>query len=340
MSPRALLIIGAAGLPLWLSGCASQGELAQNLRQFEQKASHNLLANAQPECAKRGIRFDTQSFHQAGNRAMPDKRTTAAYRELIQLYRIKPTGLAPCDIYLFQRKLAGANTLMQESSGQLVKALASRDQQAEFDQRLKALAGVTDPKEKNALMAQIQADQATQIQQLAANTSIQQQLRDASASKQRAVMRSAGNFALAAVQIAAVIDTGQSVAQGIRQNPQYLLMSRPVLEALPALTDTAASSGKVMASLLDLFKGANLKPTLPDSATAEPQDVTDFGAPFVLPDTPVTSVANVSNQIAPAAAATPVAAPQTPAATTPPRRAGKAKKGNKGAAPGKVRAKP
>jgi hypothetical protein len=184
------------------------------------------------------------------------------------------SGNVEQDVSTFLTKLNVANHLLNKSGHQLIMALASKEKQAEFEKRLKALEGVADPKEKNALIAQLQADQAAEIQQLAQNEKVKADLKNASDEKKKNVANASFNYILGMFQAKDLLPIGNTIVQGVASNPLMVVKVLPVKDSIGSISSLVGNMGKSTGSLVDMMKAANIKPVMPTAANEPAKDVT------------------------------------------------------------------
>ena len=181
------------------------------------------------------------------------------------------------DVANFNTTMNNAVNLLNTSGQQLMQALASKEQQAVFEEKMKALSGITDAKEKNAKMVEIQADVSALIKQAETNKAVQEELKNADATKKQFVMDASFNYALGLLQTVELIATGNNIVQGVMANPMMALKVVPIKDALPLIQPLASGIKESTGSLINMMKAADIKPTLPTSAKGvEPKKVTSF----------------------------------------------------------------
>lgn len=177
------------------------------------------------------------------------------------------------DVAKFNATMATAVNLLNTSGQQLMQALVSKDKQAEFNEKLKSLEGITDAKEKNAKIVAIQADVNAALKQAQNSKEVQEELKKADANKKQFIKGASFNYALGLMQTLDLVVTGNNIIKGVAANPMAALKVLPIKDALPLIQPLAGGFKDTTGMLMDVMKTAGIKAELPKSSDAKPETV-------------------------------------------------------------------
>jgi hypothetical protein len=177
------------------------------------------------------------------------------------------------DVAKFNATMATAVSMLNTSGQQLMQALVSKDKQAEFNEKLKSLEGITDAKEKNAKIVAIQADVNAALKQAQNSKEVQEELKKADANKKQFIKGASFNYALGLMQTLDLVVTGNNIIKGVAANPMAALKVLPIKDALPLIQPLAGGFKDTTGMLMDVMKTAGIKAELPKSSDAKPETV-------------------------------------------------------------------
>jgi hypothetical protein len=170
------------------------------------------------------------------------------------------------DVANFNATFSKALGLIDASGQQLVDALATKEQLAEFEAKRKSLESITDPKEKDAKRAQIRADEGAFIKQAESNKALQDDLKKADAAKKQLVTDASFNYVLGLLQTADLIVSGNNIIKGVAANPMMAIKVLPIKDSLPLIQPLASSIKDSTSSLIKTMQAAEIKATFPSTA--------------------------------------------------------------------------
>ena len=165
------------------------------------------------------------------------------------------------------------NNLVVSYLSAINAAYASDSDAAQIRAKADAYAKATDPKEKDALAAEIVKTQSAKLEELTKSTDAVERTKKLDATKRKQVLDSLVNFGIGALRAVGLTDTGKSIVSSIGSNPMNITKVVPVKDALPLLADAISTSTKVIPGYYKVLRGANIEPP---KVTAETKPVTDL----------------------------------------------------------------
>ena len=164
------------------------------------------------------------------------------------------------------------NTLIFTSLMAINAAYSSAEESAKISTELKAFTEITDPKERAAKVAEVQKTQTAKLEELIKSSDAVERTQKLDDAKQKQVLASVGNFAIAGLQALKLTITGKSIVSSVSSNPLGLLQIGPVAEALPILLSAASTTTDVLPGYYKILRGANLEPPTV-TAESKPEEV-------------------------------------------------------------------
>jgi hypothetical protein len=168
------------------------------------------------------------------------------------------SGNIDADVKGFLEKSHVVNKL---SAIALVAISAAYDKDSDMagaQAKIAKLNSVTDPKEQQALVAEVQKTEGAKVAQLAQASDLADQTKSLSQEKQKLVGAAVSNFLIAGLRATELGKSGQGIVQGAAGNPMAITKIVPVKDALPLLGDAAGNATKVMPKFVDVLRGANV----------------------------------------------------------------------------------
>ena len=168
---------------------------------------------------------------------------------------------------------AQINNLVVTSLSAINAAYATDTEAAEIRAKNDAFAKATDPKEKEALAAEIVKTQSAKLEELTKSADAVERTKKLDANKRKQVLDSLVNFGIGALQAATLSDTGKSIVSSVGANPMNITKVAPVKDALPLLANAISTSTKVIPGYYKVLRGANIEPP---KVTAETKPVANL----------------------------------------------------------------
>lgn len=183
------------------------------------------------------------------------------------------TGSAaqPVDVEGFMNKASETNFMFQQSALLLTTFLGDKSKVAALDTELKAIQAIADPKERNAKMKQLAADNKAVSDEVFANKEkAQEELSKLQGEQRERVIAAAFNFALGVIQAKELVPAGQSALASIQSNPMQAAKLLGIKNTISDLTGIVGNSTLALTTVPSLFKAANIDAPLPASSTDKP----------------------------------------------------------------------
>jgi hypothetical protein len=171
---------------------------------------------------------------------------------------VASTGNLDADVQGFLGKSTVINRL---SAIALVAISSAYDKDADVagaQAKISKLNSVTDPKEQQALVAEVQKTEGAKVAQLAQASNLAEQTKSLTQEKQKLVGTAVSNFLIAGLRAVDLTKSGQGIVQGAASNPMSITKIVPVKDALPLLGDAAGNATKIMPKFVDVLRGANI----------------------------------------------------------------------------------
>lgn len=121
-----------------------------------------------------------------------------------------------------------------------------------------ALEKITDPKERNARLAQGVKTESAEMEANLNAADLEERMKSLSKEKKQGITEAMFNLGIAALRAPTLAATGQSIMQSVGANPLNLMKIAPVKDALPSLAKFAQFSGGAMVGFVKVMKGADV----------------------------------------------------------------------------------
>ena len=179
-------------------------------------------------------------------------------------------GATPGEVDAFLRNAAEADDLMDQSSWNMVQAVASDAVVKKLKDERDAANKIQDPKEKEAQQRKVRndtADAAAKVDYDKASKDVEK----ADAKKKEKVSYSMYNFALAVLKDTELGMRAKNLCSGV-PSPAIAPKLPKVKEFASNISNQASNTGKVMAGIKKMMPAAGLK-SLPTKASDKPKAV-------------------------------------------------------------------
>ncbi len=168
---------------------------------------------------------------------------------------------------------AQINNLVVTSLSAINAAYASDSDAAQIRAKADAFTKATNPKEKEALAAEIVKTESAKLEELTKSADAVERTKKLDATKRKQVLDSLVNFGIGALQAVTLTDTGKSIISSVGTNPMNVTKVGPVKDALPLLANAISTSTKVIPGYYKVLRGANIEPP---KVTADTKPVADL----------------------------------------------------------------
>jgi hypothetical protein len=159
----------------------------------------------------------------------------------------------------FTEKSAAINNLVYVSLKAINAAYASDEDAKKLAEETKAFNAITDPKEKQAKVAEALKTESAKLEELSKSKDAQEKTKALDKDKQKQVANGVGNFLIAALRATELANDGKSLVQSVATNPTIIGKVLPVKNSLPILLDAAKTATKVIPGFINVLKGADIQ---------------------------------------------------------------------------------
>lgn len=185
------------------------------------------------------------------------------------------SGNVEADVKTFTEKSSVVNKYAAQALVAISAAYSSDEDRANAQAKLEKLNSTTDPKEQNALVAEINKSEGAKVAQLAESKDLGEKTKSLDAAKQKMVGTAVANYLIAGARAVDLTKSGQGMMQSAASNPMTLPKLASVKDALPLLGDAATNAAKVLPKFVDVLRGA--KVDVPKvSAESKPVDISSI----------------------------------------------------------------
>lgn len=168
------------------------------------------------------------------------------------------SGNVEADVKSFNEKSMVINRLTAVSLVAINAAYSKDEDRANAQAKIDKLNATTDPKEQNALVAEINKSEGAKVAQLSESKDLAEQTKNLDKEKQKQVGMAVQNYLIAGLRAVDLAKTGQGILQGAASNPLALPKLATVKDALPLLGDATTNSAKVLPKFVDVLRGAKV----------------------------------------------------------------------------------
>lgn len=182
------------------------------------------------------------------------------------------SGNVEADVKTFTEKSSVVNKYAAQALVAISAAYSSDEERANAQAKLEKLNATTDPKEQNALVAEINKTEGAKVAQLAESKDLGDKTKNLDKEKQKMVGAAVANYMIAGARAVDLTKSGQGMMQSAASNPLTLPKLANVKDALPLLGDAATNAAKVLPKFVDVLRGAKVEvPKV--SADSKPVDI-------------------------------------------------------------------
>lgn len=168
------------------------------------------------------------------------------------------SGNVEADVKTFNEKSSVVNKYAAQALVAINAAYASDEERANAQAKLEKLNSTTDPKEQNALVAEINKSEGAKVAQLAESKDLGEKTKNLDAARQKMVGTAVSNYLIAGARAVDLTKSGQGMMQSAASNPMALPKLVSVKDALPLLGDAASNAVKVLPKFVDVLRGAKV----------------------------------------------------------------------------------
>jgi hypothetical protein len=176
------------------------------------------------------------------------------------------------DIDAFIKTAQDANQMIDASSQYIFKALGNQKDIAELEAKRAAANDVADPKEKEAALQQVQADEATLVQKAFASKDAQDKISAMNKEQLSAFGNAAFTFMLGVLKDKQLVSGSTALVSGVASNPMLVPRLAVLKDVASSVSSQAVNSAKIGDGLIQLASAGKIPP-LPTSTSDKPKAV-------------------------------------------------------------------
>lgn len=169
------------------------------------------------------------------------------------------SGNVEADAKTFTEKSSVVNKFAAQALVAISAAYSSDEERANAQAKLEKLNATTDPKEQNALVAEINKTEGAKVAQLAESKDLGDKTKNLDKAKQALVGTAVVNYLIAGARAVDLNKSGQGMLQSAASNPMALPKLANVKDALPLLAAAASNAAKVLPKFVDVLRGAKVE---------------------------------------------------------------------------------
>ncbi len=182
----------------------------------------------------------------------------------------KPSGggATAQEVDKFLKDAAQADALVQQASMLLLKAVASKEEVAAIEAKMKAAKAIQDPKERDAKLREVAADRITVLTKVNYDKLAEQLKAEKNATKNESIRSSLWNMALGGLKDTELVNSGKRMTSG-PPSPEIAGKIPAVKEAIEKLASQGEGVTKILGRAKSLMATVGLQ-SLPTSASEKP----------------------------------------------------------------------
>ena len=164
------------------------------------------------------------------------------------------------------------NKLIFNSLKAMERAYATDEERAKINEEMKAFNAITDPKERQAKVAETLKSDAAKLEEMVKAKDINEKTKKLDKVRRQDLTSGTTNFLIAGLRATALAATGSAIVSGVGSNPLNAIKVVPITAALPILSEAASTSASLIPQMFKVMKGANIQVQKVD-ATSKTQEV-------------------------------------------------------------------
>lgn len=176
------------------------------------------------------------------------------------------------DIDAFVKTAQDADHMIDSASQYIFLALGDQKDIAALQDKRAAANGIADPKEKEAAIQQVDADQATLVQKALASKEAQDKINSMNKEQLHAFGNAAFTFMLGVLKDKQLASGSTALVSGVASNPMLLPRLAVLKDVASSVSSQAVNSAKIGDGLIQLANAGKIPP-MPTSASDQPKEV-------------------------------------------------------------------
>ncbi len=163
------------------------------------------------------------------------------------------------------------NKLLFSSLKAMERAYATDEERAKINEEMKAFNAITDPKERQAKVAETLKSESAKLEELIKSDGIDERTKNLDTERRKDLVAGTSNFVIAGLRAVTLAASGTSIVSAVASNPFFILKLGPLTTALPILSSAASTSASLLPQIFKVMRGANIQvqTVVADSKTHE-----------------------------------------------------------------------
>jgi len=182
--------------------------------------------------------------------------------------KVSGGGATPQEVDKFLKDAVQADALVQQASLLLFNAVASKEEVAAIEAKIKAAKAIDDPKEREAKVREWEADVKTKLAKVDFDKAAEKLKAEKNAEKNESIRSSLWNMALGGLKDADLVNSGKRMTSG-PPSPEVADRIPAVKEAIEKLASQGEGVTKILGRAKSLMATVGLQ-SLPTSASEKP----------------------------------------------------------------------
>lgn len=169
------------------------------------------------------------------------------------------SGGAPVDVDGFIKSAQTAEKLMNNSVRLLSRSLTSKEKAADLDAQRAAANAITDSKERDAKLLEVNKNSLAAINEAASNNNLAADIKKMDAKQREDIAAGAFNFMLALLQDKALVDQAKGIIASISTNPMMVSKLGGVKDVATSLGNQISDAGALAGKMPAIFTAVGVK---------------------------------------------------------------------------------
>jgi hypothetical protein len=179
------------------------------------------------------------------------------------------------DIDAFIKTAQDADQMIDTSSQYIFAAVGNQKDIAALKDKLTAANGIADPKEKEAAIQQVKADEATLVQKALASKEAQDKINSMNKEQLHAFGNAAFTFMLGVLKDKQLASGSTALVSGVASNPMLIPRLAVLKDVASSVSSQAVNSAKIGEGLIQLANAGKIPP-MPTSTSDQPKEVSSM----------------------------------------------------------------
>lgn len=176
------------------------------------------------------------------------------------------------DVDVFIKTAKEAELMIDTAANYIFKAVANKEEISKYEEALKVANSLSDPKEKEAKLNQIEVDRDTYLQKSLASKETEAKVKSMSGDQLKHFGNAGFTFMLGLLKDRQLAEGSTNLISGVSANPMLVSKLVVLKDTATSITSQVKSAGKIGEGLLKLAKVGNIN-IMPTSASEKPKEV-------------------------------------------------------------------